>query len=328
MDLQLVVAASTTDLQLTIDEFLIAKRQAGRSAQTIEKYRETLQPFSDWLAQSLIDRPDAITRQIVRRWGASLYDCNLMPATIRQRTAAVRSFLGWCYEERIISEDLRLMLKLPPVKRGPQRTLSADEIRALLDACDLDTRKGVRDRALILFLLDSGVRAGELCRLAVADLKFEVKFSTPEGESVVHIASILGKGNKPGVAYFGDKTATAIRAWLDIRERYLNRLELDQRDLFISTGGKHPGHPLTVSGLRALLRKIGDAAGVEKVSTHAFRRSMACLAEEAGASSREVIEYGRWESIELVERYTQAYRAGRQFSKYSPVDYVTRTRKR
>lgn len=323
MELQLIVSPSLTDLELTINEFLIAKRQAGRSQQTIDKYREVLVAFNDWLAREVIDRPDQLTRQLVRRWGAALYDTDIKPATIRQRTATIRSFLGWCFDERLITEDLRQALKLPAVKVAPQRTLSYDEIQKLLSICD-ESPKGVRDRAIINLLLDTGLRASELCAVKVKDITFDVRFVTPEGEVAVNQITAVCKGSTPGLGYFAAEAAKSVRAWLEVREG-VNLARVPE--LFFSLGGNTPFQPMTRDGLRAMLRKLGESVGVEGVTTHAFRRSMACLAEEAGASSREVMEYGRWTSLELVQRYTQAYQAGRRFANYSPANYVNKPRK-
>lgn len=317
------VVPTSTEMDLTINEFLIAKRQIGRTRQTIGKYREILATFSDWLAREAIDRPDAITRQLARRWGAAMYDHELKPATIRQRTACVRSFLGWCWEERIIAEDLRQSLKLPPVKAGPQRTLDYDEIQKLLAACD-ETPKGIRDRAIINLLLDTGLRASEMCAVKVKDVTFGVKFITPEGEVVVNKVEAVCKGSAPGVGYFAEEAEKAVRDWLAVRE-IVNLTRLPE--LFFALGGNTPFEPLTRDGLRAMLRKLGESVGVAGVTTHAFRRSMACFCEEAGASSREVMEYGRWSSLEIVRRYTQAYQAGRKFALYSPANYINKHRK-
>ncbi|MCB0181942.1 MAG: site-specific integrase, partial [Anaerolineae bacterium] len=240
---------------------------------------------------------------------------------IRQRTASIRSFLGWCWEERLLDEDLRHVLRLPVVKMQPQRTLTYDEIITLLADCD-DSPTGIRNRAIINILLDTGLRASELCALQVENITFGVKFITPEGTVEVNRVETVVKGGHVGVGWFADETAQTLRAWLAVRER----VNLFSRpEVFFSLGGNTPFKPLTSAGLRATLRKLGEAVGVEGVTTHAFRRSMACLCEEAGASSRKVAEYGRWSSLDLVQRYTQAYQAGRQFSKYSPVNYLART---
>jgi len=322
-EIQFVVATEpTTELELAVEEFLLAKRQVGRSPATIAKYKEVLDPVVMWLAQQQVYAPADLDndagRRLLRRWGAGLYDNGIALATVRHRTATVRSLLGWLFEERLIENDLRSVLKLPTVKPEPQRTLSYDEVLKLLATCD-DSPLGVRNRALINFLVDTGLRASELCRTKISDLQFDVKFSTPQGEVVTNLVNVRGKGGHRDVAWFGQETARCLRAWLPLRQSA-------GPCLFVSIKGITPGHPLTVAGLRTILLKLGRVAGVSQVSTHAFRRSMACLAEEAGASTREVMEYGRWGSLELVERYTQAYQAGRRFAQFSPADYVSRAK--
>lgn len=101
--------------------------------------------------------------------------------------------------------------------------------------------------------------------------------------------------------------------------------------LFVSlnnrTGKPSYGKPLTVDGLRVVLRKLGRKAGIEnQVSTHAFRRSFACFAAGAGADSRDVMGWGGWEHIEEVERYTLDYKAGPNYAAHSPADFLERIR--
>jgi len=92
------------------------------------------------------------------------------------------------------------------VKERIQRTLTADEVRALVDACDSETVAGRRDQAIVSLLVDSGLRAGELCRLRVAGVVLEAG-----------LLVVVGKGGDEETVPFGDVTARRLQAWLDVR---------------------------------------------------------------------------------------------------------------
>jgi site-specific recombinase XerD len=340
----LVAQSTSTEMEMTIEEFLLAKEQAGRTPTTIEKYRYNLDKFAVWMASEGITDPAQLTETskkeanlVLRNWGASLRRRGQAPATVRQIIATIRSFLKWCYQEEIVTRDFATVLRMPVAKKRVQRTLMYDEILAMLNICDI-SMQGIRDRALINLLIDSGLRASEVCRLKVDDLTFGVRLMAPEGEVVINVIRVLGKGNNERLAYFGQEAARCLRIWLEVRENHLtgaantariNGREFSKPDtVFVSLGGITRSSPLTVSGLRVHLRKLGERAGVEKVSTHAFRRSMACLAEYAGASSRETQLYGGWSTIEQVERYTQMYNAGQKFNQHSPADLLKRLKDR
>jgi integrase/recombinase XerD len=235
------------------------------------------------------------------------------PATIRQAVIVTRCFIHWCYEEKLISQDLAEALQIPKNKRRMQRTLNDDEIQALLDACDLKTVKGIRDAALVSLLTDLGLRSIEVRRLTKNDLYFNVKL----GEEVVNVMIVTGKGDNQDPAFFGQATADRLRDWLKVRPEKEGVAEL-----FISLGGNTPGQPFTRYGLRNTLSKLGKKVGIEGVTTHAFRRSFACIADDAGASTRKIQLWGRWSDIRMVERYTLALKAGKQYNQYSPIDYL------
>jgi integrase len=87
--------------------------------------------------------------------------------------------------------------------------------------------------------------------------------------------------------------------------------------VFVGVGGSKPGQRLTTSGLRVIVRKWGDGAGLGQISPHVFRRTFATLATIGGAPSRMVQLAGRWSRIEEVERYTRALTLDR-FYDYLP----------
>jgi site-specific recombinase XerD len=297
---------------LLIGDYLTALRQEGKSAWTIRQYGWHLRRMADWLLERSIADPNMVTRRMLRRWGAEIQDC-WQPATVKQATVAARSFFTWLAEEGIITKNPAQALKVPRVPMRMQRTLSAAEIQRLLEATSGDDAKAVRDRAMIALLADSGLRAGELCRLLLQDVNL-----------VYHCVTIIGKGNKQAKAYFGIRVGEYLQAWMEIRPVWLEERELiDPGTFFFSLGGIKLGTPLTTSGLRAILRRCGQEAGVEGVSPHAFRRAFATLAIVNGAPTRVVQVFGRWGDVQMVERYTQALHSDAAlFMRYSPVDHL------
>jgi integrase/recombinase XerD len=291
-----------------IREYLNALRQGGKSDATRRNYGWHLRKLVEWLADQQVDRPDEVSRALLREWGAGLFD-HWSPATIKQAVCAARSFFAWCYEEEIIAANVGQALKVPKVKKRIQRTLSAKEIQALLNACDTNTVKGLRDQALVSLMVDSGLRADETCRLRVADVDLEV-----------NLLVVNEKGGDEEYGTFSYITAGYLHAWLEVRP------EMSGVDaLFVSIGGITPRHPLTTRGLRIIVKKLGEKAGVLGVSPHTLRRAFACIATEAGASFQALTMLGRWEDIRMVKRYTRALKVAKLYPLYSPMVYIERT---
>ena len=137
----------------------------------MRQYRWHLNRLVRWLGLREAVELAHVTRSLLRTWGAGLRE-EWAPATIKQAVCATRSFFAWCEEEGWLEENPALALRVPRVPRRVQRTLTDDEVRAMLQACD-DSPKGRRDAALVSLLLDSGLRASEVCRLAVEDLDLD-----------------------------------------------------------------------------------------------------------------------------------------------------------
>ena len=123
------------------------------------------------------------------------------------------------------------------------------------------------------------------------------------------------KGGNAGRGRFSEYTAMQLSAWLSARAGVAKP---GVPNLFVSVGGLKPGTPLTPRGLRIVLKKIGAAAGLEEFSPHDLRRTFATLAIRFGAPTRVVQVAGRWDNLEMLERYTATLQA-EDIDTYLPV---------
>lgn len=293
-----------------IDEFLLDLYQAEYSPQTLRAYGWHLYKMAIFLNT---DAPTRVTRNNLRAWGAHLRSV-YQPETRKQAVAAAKKFFRFLELEGLITseENPSSVLQFPKVGLSPQRTLNKDEIQKLLDATSGRTDKEIRDRAIVLLLVDSGVRAGELCNLDIADV------------SLFHLyAHVVGKGGDREKIYFSAETRTALSAWLSRRPDSLSPA------LFISLGGLTPRQRLTRRGLRIILQKLGQKAGVTGVHPHAFRRSFAVLRTQNGQPTRSLQVLGRWRNLSMVERYTAVMSqddsvAREAAEQYSPLKTIKR----
>lgn len=287
----------------SIDEFLLSLRLEGKSPQTIALYGYYLRKSERWAKDNDVSW-DNLDSHVLRRWASLLWECGWQPSTIRLAMAAARRFLGWAAGEGLCEPGLAKVLKLPRVPLSPQRTLSRDEIEKLGASCDTSQPWGRRDLAILFLLLDTGMRAAELCGLKLAYLDLERRS-----------AVILIKGRQWSYCVFGEYVQSCLTSWLKDREGIVKP---GIETVFISIGGLTPGQPLTTRGLRSIFERLGKKSGVI-ASPHACRRSFATFALEYGASDRMVQAMGRWSSMKEVERYSQALQVERG-REYLPVD--------
>lgn len=307
-----------------MDEFLVAGRQGGWRMGTVESYRWHLRRFNRWLVEHGSEDVEDLTTSLARHWGAQIHD-GWQPSTTRGAIAAARSFFKWLYAEKLIEHDLAASLKMPKVPERAQRTISTAEVGKLFTACsaplreedadDQDLALAVRNVALVAVLYDSLLRAAELCALKLNDI--DLKTGTLRVRS--------GKGGKGRTAPIGPDAVLALKVWLPMRQA-----RPGTENVFVSIGGLTPGKPLTVSGLRLILRRIGERCDIDGVSPHAFRRGGAVAATLAGAPSRLVQVWGGWSNIKMVELYTRTLQndpeALKEFRRFSPLASVLKGR--
>lgn len=201
----------------------------------------------------------------------------------KRSVAAFRSFFGWACGKK----SPAVKLPYPKVHRRRQRSLTWEQMELVLAAIDSSTDKGTRDLAMILLMLDTGLRVSEICRLTVADMDLE-QLSL----------QVLVKGGSEAFGVFTEYTAQQLQRWLGIRKRYAVG-----DTLFVSVGGLSAGAALTRGGVKCEMRKLGAKVGI-RLSPHDLRRTFAVLSTVNGAPTRLLQKAGRWESLEMVARYT------------------------
>lgn len=283
-------------MEQTIRDWLNWLRTAGKSPMTVLAYEWEMRGLvKRWPMRGALQftRNDLTTYLGERRLNGA-GEC-----AVKRGVAAFRSFFGWCCGTQ--SESPALGVPFPKVKWRLQRTPSAAELLAVLAVCDGSAR-GVRDRAVLLLALDTGLRESELCRLRVLDVEMDRR------RLVVQV-----KGGDDGEAVFSTETRSALVEWLVVRG------DRAAPEMFVSVGGKRPGSAVTPSGLRVMFRYMWKRAGLTRgFSPHDMRRAFATMAHRLGAPSRLVQVAGRWEDLRMVERYTASLTA-EDFDPYSPV---------
>jgi len=136
----------------------------------------------------------------------------------------------------------------------------------------------VRDRAIISLFAESGVRLSELLNIKVVDIDWEAR-----------IIKVLGKGSKEGYAPFGSMTERYLKLWLNEHRPKLNQQIWD----------------IGFWGIKSMLDELRRDTGLP-CNLHTFRRTFACLLRKAGVDTMTIKDLGRWESLEMVQRYTRS----------------------
>jgi site-specific recombinase XerD len=207
------------------------------------------------------------------------------PATIRARYSTMRRFFRWLIEEGEMEHSPMERMHGPKVEEPPPAVLTEDEQRQLLNACKGDAFEDRRDAAILRLMLDCGARRGETAGIKLEDLDLDGQ-----------VVKILGKGNRPGVAFFGLKTARDIDRYLRLRARHPRA---DLPALWLAQKGG-----LTGDGIHHLIQRRAAMAGLGRsVYPHLTRHSWANAMKSAGASDEDTMVLGRWRDAKIMRRY-------------------------
>ena len=258
--------------------------QRGYSPETCDTYAVSLRLLLEYAAKRLGTRP---SRLFVEQFDASLVveflnyierDRGNSVSTRNLRLAAIRALIR--YIEHQLPSALAQVAQIDaiPVKRHEQklvRHLTMDEVRAILNAPDLTTRLGLRDRAMLHLCFSGGLRVSELVGVLLRNVSLG---RTPS-------VMVCGKGRRERCLPLWKETAQDLRAWLAVRG------DVRAPELFVNAEGM----AMTRAGFEYVLDKHVRAAGKvcaslsgRSVSPHQLRHSCAIIMLQATRDIRKV----------------------------------------
>jgi site-specific recombinase XerD len=273
--------------------FLLSLRATRRSPRTVQGYAGSCDQFARFLAERSPGRlVECTTRDDLRAFMVALEDRGNAPNTLATRHRGLRALFKFLTSEEIIAIDPMRAIPAPSIteERIPP-ALTAEQIAAMVKVCSRSMFTGIRDRALILLISSSGVRAAEAIGLAERDLMLD-----NEQPFVI----VRGKGDRFREAACSHEAALAVRAYLRARRK---RPTAHRPELWLSrTGGG-----MTTSGLRQVVRDAADRAGLdERVTTHSLRHTATHAMLERGMSEHNVATQLGHKSLKMLARYGRA----------------------
>ncbi|HEY2748791.1 MAG TPA: tyrosine-type recombinase/integrase [Polyangia bacterium] len=206
------------------------------------------------------------------------------PATIARKLSAVRAFLRFLRREKVIEENVAMLLRPPKAKKSLPSFLTVEQAGALVEAPLKAARTAdVREAALFEVMYGCGLRVSECVGLDLGDVEADV------------VRVRAGKGKKDRVVPLGQKAERAIARWLP------ERLKLQPVDeaLFVNARGRR----LTARSVRRFLDAVAQAASLPKTHPHALRHSYATHLLSSGADLRAIQELLGHASLKTTARY-------------------------
>jgi site-specific recombinase XerD len=255
-------------------------------------YRRALLDFLAW--HTVQGRPP-LSKALVQQYKTKLQGDGLAPSTINQRLSAVRKLALEAADNGLIDPHLGNGIKaVKGVKSAGVRSgnwLTKAQAQRLLDAPDVETLKGLRDRAILAALIGSGLRRSE-----AAQLTFD-KVTQREGRWV--ICDLKGKGNRTRTVPIPAWAKAAIDAWAE--EAGIGNTGRVFRS--VHKGGTVSGDRMSAQAVADVVKKYAEECGFDGLAAHDLRRTFAKLAHKGGAKLDQIQLSLGHASIKTTERY-------------------------
>jgi len=258
-------AQATRNLDLLLKEnelcrflknYLIACKVEGKSPATIMIYHRVISYFIDYsLRCGLPQKAGTISANDIRLFLLDLQQKKLAPATVNAYYRAMNTFFNWLVNEGYIEKSPMLNIKPPKVPRMVVTPLNKEQITELLRWCGSVSFIDLRNRAIILLFLETGLRLAELARIQLNDIDFD-------NETI----KVMGKGSKERLVRIGKTTQRALLKYILARSDEYPCLWLTEER-----------KPMASSGIQTMVKRLFRYSGINGVKRgpHTLRHTAA-----------------------------------------------------
>ena len=311
-------AADGPPLTAFVTSWQLALEAAAKSPRTVRSYLDSVKALYAYLtAQDMPSDIEGVDAEHVRAFLLAEEErTSAVSAAVHFRN--LRVFFGWLAREEERSNPNPMdRVEGPQVKKKAKPFFTEDELTRLLKTCNGSSFADRRDTAIMRILIDTGLRVSGLANLRYSpdDDDHNDVFLTQRK------LRIRLKGGDETWVPIGKKAAAAVDRYIRVRTRH------DQASspwLWLGVQGHNTSH-MTHSGIRDMVGRRGEQAGIQNVHPHRFRRSFADSWLAAGGSTDDLMHITGWKTYDMVRDYTEARgiaRAHQAHARLSPGDRI------
>jgi integrase/recombinase XerD len=256
-----------------VDGFLDAIwAERGLSKNTLSAYRADLMSLARWLADRDIDLVEADRDMLVRfiDWRV---ENGARPRSTARQLSSFRRFYRYMVREGRLQDDPTARIEMPKIGRTLPKSLTEEEVEALLGAPNVSDPLGCRDRTMLEVLYATGLRVTELINLRYSEI------SLTQG-----VVRVSGKGDRERLIPLGEEAQTWLQRFIE-GPRLEILLERQTEYLFPTRRGDR----MTRQAFWHIIKRYAKTAGVDKdLSPHTLRHAFATHLLNHGADLRVV----------------------------------------
>ena len=256
----------------------------NKTPATLDTYLRTVRLFAQFLeAQGMPRNIEAVRREHCEAFVQDQLDRH-SASTANTRYRCLQRFFGWAEGEGEIEISPMRRMRPPKFEERVPDVLEVDDLRRLLEACLGRAFEARRDLAILLLLIDTGMRRGEVASVRYDDLDLDQR-----------LLRVMGQGGREWLVPVGRTLVQALDRYL--RVRLLHEHE-EAASLFLGRAG-----PITPSGVYQIVRNQAREAGIRNVHPRQLRHSFAHAWPVAGGQETDLMRVAGWRSRAMVGRY-------------------------
>jgi len=290
-------------LEGSLTIFLLVCRVNNLSSRTVKDYAEKIGRFVVSCRNAGVVEPAEVTANHVRLFLLDRQQC-CKPISVHDYYGCVNRFFNWLTEEEIIKQSPMVRMHPPKIPRELIKPFTAQDIECMLTLCD-GSFLGMRNRAIILTFLDTGLRLSELANIQLGDMDLD-------RETI----KVMGKGAKERLVRIGRETQKATLKYLLQRNDGLPCLWVTEER-----------RSMRALGIQVMIKRLGKRAGLRNVrcSPHTFRHTFGTMAIKLGANVFEVQALLGHSTLTMTRMYAatiDSEEAIKHHRAFSPVDHL------
>ncbi len=276
--------------QFLIEFLTVLKLELNLSDNTVNSYKTDISKLLTFCVELGINDLNEIDYSDITAYLVKQKELGISNSTTARYISAFKSFFNYLHQNRYIQANPSERLKSNRRYRKLPVVLTIDEIDEMFAVPDINTKLGLRDRAMLEVLYSSGLRVSELINLKISDL-----FLTDE------VIRVIGKGNKQRIVPIGSSAISWLNNYFLNARIFLEKKEKSKNFVFLNNRGTG----LTRMGVWKIIIYYTREAKINKeVHPHTFRHSFATHLVEGGADLRAVQEMLGHADISTTQIYT------------------------
>ena len=284
---KLLIIFNDGELNKILSKYFDYLESKSLSDNTVKNYFRDLIDYFIYLKLNDLSPTKSIEPKYIRKMLSFLIDKGFSKVSISRKISAIKSYITFLEKFNYSKNNYSELISIPKKSKSLPKVMTKKEVSQLIKHVEMNTKKNLRDDALIELLYSTGLRVSEVANLKLKDInlkKSEIK--------------ILGKGNKERIVIFNNKS----------KEKIIRYLKNDKRFISLKTEALFQNkfkEAISTRSIQRILKKYLNFSGINsKYSTHTLRHTFATHLLEGGADIKVIQQLMGHSSPETTKIYT------------------------